>query len=76
MDRIDSIICRVFKLSPEDMKENAGMSDIPTWDSLAHMDLITALEAELGIRLTGDEIADMQSVGAIRTIVNASLAGR
>ncbi len=73
MKKIDEIICTVFKLSPNGLKDDMGMDDILHWDSLAHMDLITNIEDEFGILLPGDDIADMQSIGAIREIVDKHL---
>lgn len=70
MEKIDEIICDVFKLSPGELKNELGMDDIACWDSLTHMDLITNIESEFGILLSGDDIADMQSIGAIREIVS------
>ena len=70
MEKIDEIICDIFKLSPEELKNELGMDDIAHWDSLAHMDLITNIESEFRILLSGDDIADMQSIGKIRAIVS------
>ena len=73
MEKINEIICAVFKLSPEGLKDDMGMEDIVSWDSMAHMDLVTTIESEFGILLSGDDIADMQSIGAIRQIVTKHL---
>lgn len=45
------------------------MQDVEQWDSLKHMGLIVALEKHYSIELSGDEIAEMTSVGAIQTIL-------
>ena len=45
------------------------MDDVTIWDSLTHMNLIVAIEGELGIELSGDDIAEMTSFNAIRTAV-------
>lgn len=40
-----------------------------TWDSVAHMVLVTAIEASFDIMLDTDEILDMSSFGKAREIV-------
>lgn len=52
--------------------EDAGAvrrTDLPQtikgWDSVTHIHLILALEAEYGIQLAPEELADLMSVGAI-----------
>jgi len=42
------------------------MKSTPEWDSLKHIEIIVAIEGTYKIDLTGDEIADMTSVKAIR----------
>ena len=46
------------------------MNDISNWDSLTHMGLIVAIESELCIELSGDDIAEMITFDAIRTTVS------
>ncbi len=37
--------------------------EIPEWDSLAHINLIIALESSFGIQFTSDEVTSMSNVG-------------
>lgn len=61
----------VFFLPEASIVDSLALSDIPTWDSLAHMMLIVRLEETYQIQLTGDEIADIKSVGDVRTVLLA-----
>ena len=70
MERINQIFISTFKISHEKAFENLTMNDISTWDSLTHMGLIVAIENELGIELSGDDIADMITFDAIRATVS------
>lgn len=65
MDVILDIISRELKTDRGALTDDTALADIASWDSLKHMDLIAALEGDLGIEFTGDEIADMLSVGKI-----------
>lgn len=76
MKKINDIICRVFKLSADELNFEAGMDEIESWDSLSHMDLITTLEKELGICFSGDDIADMITLEKVRNIASNYLVGK
>jgi len=68
---LEKIISEVFSLSESSVGDSLALSDIPSWDSLAHMMLIVRLEQDYEIQFTGDEIADLKSVGDARTILQA-----
>ncbi|MEA3642769.1 MAG: acyl carrier protein [Lamprobacter sp.] len=69
MPDLDPILLRTFKLSDPVQLDGLRLGDIPTWDSLSHMELILAIESAYDLRLTGDEIADLTSVAAIRALL-------
>ena len=66
MERLDPLLSGVLRVDPCRLADDVTIDDLDGWDSLTHMTLITALESTFDIKLSGDEIADMQSVGAIR----------
>jgi acyl carrier protein len=45
------------------------MSEVETWDSLQHMNLIASLEQEFGVEFTFEEIVSMQSVAVIKNVL-------
>ncbi|MCX8070708.1 MAG: acyl carrier protein [Thermodesulfovibrionales bacterium] len=49
--------------------ENAAMSTIGLWDSLKHMEIISALEDNFEIQFKADEIVTMTSYQAICEIL-------
>ncbi len=65
-DRLIPVLVETFRCDPAQLSDTAGMADVPGWDSLSHMKLVLAIEQAFAIELTGDEIADLQSIGAIR----------
>lgn len=69
MEKINDIIARTFKISAEEAAKDLDMKEVSRWDSLTHMDLITTIEDEFKIQLTGDEIAEMTTFSAVRSIV-------
>ena len=43
--------------------EDLDASKVPEWDSLNHISLVVAIEAEFGIELTAQELVSMRDVG-------------
>ena len=68
---LEKNIAEVFALPESSVVDSLTLSDIPTWDSLAHMMLIIRLEEAYKVQFSGDEIADLKSVGDARTILQA-----
>lgn len=68
-DRVHKVVAQVLGASIETLTDADGPSSIESWDSLAHINLVLALEAEYGIRFSSDEAVEMLSVGAIRKIL-------
>jgi acyl carrier protein len=72
-DRINSLMSSVFDLDASNVLKNLTMEEVPKWDSLTHMDLITSIEKEFSIQLTLDEIMSMRSLDAIRGVVERKI---
>jgi len=70
MDKIDKILMEVLHVSKDEVNKDLGMNDVSTWDSLSHMNLIVAIESNLGIELSGDDIADMITFDSVRSIIS------
>lgn len=68
---LETIFTEVFILPESSVVDSLELSVIPTWDSLAHMMLIVRLEETYQIQFTGDEIADIKSVGDVRSALLA-----
>ncbi len=51
-----------------------SFDDVPGWDSVGHMNLVSELESRFGISLDMDEIVGLDSVGAVRAIVGRKSA--
>ena len=49
-----------------------SFDDIPGWDSVGHMNLVTELESHFGISLDMGDIVGLDSVGAARSIIARS----
>jgi len=66
---VRDVLSQVFRLSPEGIAENASPDCIPAWDSLGHIQLISALESTFGLRFNIREIQSMDSAGKIEAVL-------
>ncbi len=51
------------------IEDRMGFDDVPGWDSVGHMNLISQLESRFRVTLEMDEIVALDSVGAVRKLV-------
>ncbi|WP_332444479.1 acyl carrier protein [Wolinella succinogenes] len=73
MDKLNKILCDVFRLKEQELRDELTMQDIERWDSLTHMDLVTSIEEGLEIQLSMDDIMSMRDIKTIRNIVQEKL---
>jgi acyl carrier protein len=69
--RLQAVFREFFNDESLELSDAMTFSDIRGWDSLAHVTLITALEAEFGLQFGVRELMKMKSVGAIRQVLMA-----
>ena len=75
--RLQAIFREFFNDDSLQLADGMTFSDIGGWDSLAHMNLINALEAEFGLKFSVRELMKMKNVGTIRQVLTAKAsAGR
>jgi len=74
-DRIYRVISDVMGIPVEEIDDNSSPDSIDAWESLSHINLVLALEAEFSVSLAPEDVMEMQSVGLIRTILGEKSAG-
>ncbi|MDX2170991.1 MAG: acyl carrier protein [Deltaproteobacteria bacterium] len=68
MDRFEQlreIMALTFDVPPESISAATTRDSLAKWDSLAHLNLMLAIEDGFGVTLTVDEMSEMTSVAAI-----------
>lgn len=63
--RVRRIMGGVLKVPPENITHDFSQDTIENWDSLAHLNLMIALEQEFKVSFNTDEILNMVSYRAI-----------
>jgi acyl carrier protein len=64
--KLETVVASVLGVPEPSLHEGAEFKSILAWDSMTHIVLITRLEQDFGVEFTGDEIADMKTVGDAR----------
>lgn len=64
--RLASVFSSVFGMDASRLMPDDSYETIPDWDSVNHINLILALEAEFAVEFDPGAIAEMNSVPAIR----------
>ena len=73
-DAVLEIISGVAKKSPEELADASDAEGL--WDSLLHVELVFALEAEFDIFFSPDEIAQINTPAKVIDVVKSKVAAR
>lgn len=75
---VQSIVADVFAIPLEQITLESSPDTIASWDSLQHLNLVLAIERELNIQFTPEEIEQLSSVESITVLLDRKLraAGR
>lgn len=66
---LKKVIGNVFKIDPKRVGEDASIDTIGSWDSLAHLNLVLALEDRFNIMLTEDEAVEILNYKIIKIVL-------
>jgi citrate synthase len=58
-DHIKAIMAGVWGVAPDSIPDNAELNTFTPWDSMGHISLLLALEAEYGIEVNETSIASL-----------------
>ena len=72
--RLQTLFREFFSEDSLELKNDVSFQDIAGWDSMAHVNLINALEAEFGLKFGIRDLMSMTSVGAIRRVLADKLS--
>lgn len=73
-EKVFTIVSNILDFPLEKITETTSAIDIESWDSLAQMKLISALEEEFSIEYNEEDIMAMMTVGEIITRTNALMS--
>lgn len=72
-EKVKTVLTSIFKKVFDDpsiqLNDQLSANDIAQWDSLTHMVLISAVEAEFGVKFRLKELNRMQNVGDMIALI-------
>jgi acyl carrier protein len=69
--RLRAVIARAFDLKPDAVPGNASPETVAEWDSVGHINLVSEVEAEFGVRLATEEILAIKGVADLERLLAA-----
>jgi acyl carrier protein len=73
MDKVKEIFCRVLGVAESEVKDETAYNSFEKWDSLKHLELVSALEDEFKINIEQDDVIDMENFRIVRETVKKYL---
>lgn len=70
-DRLQELFREVFSDETLVLTPETSARDIPGWDSVAHINLMFAIEETFGFQFAGNELAEMRNVGELEDYIAA-----
>jgi acyl carrier protein len=72
-DRLEEIIRQLVSDETFEFRDDTMLDQIPGWDSIVQINLMFALEQQLGVRFSGSEIFEFETVGQLKRFVASNL---
>ena len=63
--QVKEIIARVLNVSPDKVTNNLSSGDIPEWDSVGNLAIISTIEQEMNVEFPLEDLFDLTSVQTI-----------
>ena len=72
-EKIQEIFRDIFDDDNLIINDSTNSNDIDDWDSLNHINLVVAIESEIKIKFSFDELAELKDVGNDRFNINKNI---
>lgn len=73
-DRLKHAILTELDLDDFDLKDETVAGEVPGWDSLSHVRIISAVESAYGVRFKTLELLKLRNVGDLQALVDRQLS--
>lgn len=73
--RIKAFLAKILKVAESVVDDDLAVGDIPEWDSLHHMMIITGLQKEFDIVFQREELIDVENVADLVALVEEKTNG-
>lgn len=73
--RLEELFRNVFHDQQLTLTDETSATDIPEWDSVAHINLMFTIEYEFSVQFAGNELAEMKSIRELKEYLARNSAG-
>ena len=63
--QVQELLVKSLRVPAEQVTPELAFGDLPQWDSMGHMEVMMALEAQYGIEINAETIGALTSISAI-----------
>ena len=74
VETLNQIFCMVFDDETIQVRSDMTANDVDGWDSLSHVNLITAIEAKFNLRFSQKELLSQRNVGNLIDDIERKIA--
>ncbi len=71
--QLTQVFRNVFQNNAIEITRSTTAADIDQWDSITHLDLITATEESFSIEITGFDVMGLKNVGDLLDLITRKL---
>lgn len=70
--KLREVFREVLDADDLELTDDLTARDVESWDSLAHINLMFAIESEFDVQFTDEQITSFQSVGELRRFLEGA----
>jgi len=74
-ERLKKIILLELKLDNFDLEDTTQAYQVPGWDSLNHVSILSKIEKAYGVRFKSVEVLRLKNLGDLQDLVNKKIEG-
>jgi acyl carrier protein len=69
-DAMKQVMATMLNVDASTINEDSSMDNVPSWDSLRHMNLVLALEEEFKVTIPDEDAGNITSYKLIKLVLN------
>ncbi len=73
-DKLKQVVSAVLRVPADQIDDGTSPDTIEAWTSLAHLDLILAIEDEFGVTIPDEEVGDLTSFRLLKLTLDEQAA--
>lgn len=73
-DKLKQVVSAVLRVPADQIDDATSPDTVEAWTSLAHLDLILAIEDEFGVTIPDEEVGDLTSFRLLKLTVDEQAA--